>query len=90
MTAQAGDCKVIGIRLFALQQLRQRHGPGLMHSGTDRCLNTLQVELAGRLAVAENDAKQLLYFARDFFLDRFGRFFSCVDGAACSTGSMPV
>ena len=78
-----------GIRWLELQQLRQGNRPGLMHSGTDRCLNTLQVELAGRLAVAENDAKQLLYFARDFFLDRFGRFFSWADGAVSVTGRSP-
>ena len=86
MTAQTGDFKVIGIRLFELQQLRQRHGPGLMHSGADRCLDTLQVESASRLEVAENDAKQLLYLARDFFPDRFGSFFSWVDGAVSAAG----
>jgi hypothetical protein len=47
-----------------------------MHSGTDRGLDTFQVESASRFAVAENDAQQLLYFAGDFLLDRFGRFFS--------------
>jgi hypothetical protein len=57
-----------------------------MHSGTDRRLDTLQVESAGRLAIAENDVKQLLYFAGDFLLDRFGRFFSWVDGAVSVTG----
>lgn len=77
---------MIGIRWFEWQQLRKGSSPGLMHSGTDRCLDTLQVEPAARLAVAENDAQQLLYFARDFILDRFGRFFSCADGAVSVTG----
>lgn len=76
MTAPTGNFKVIGIRLFELQQLRQSHGSGLMHRGTNRCLDTLKIESASRLAVAKNDAQQLLYFAGDFFLDRFGRFFS--------------
>jgi hypothetical protein len=67
---------VIGIGLFELQQLSQGSGPGLMHCGTDRCLDTLQVESAGRFAVAENDAKQVLYFAGDFLPDDFSRFFS--------------
>jgi hypothetical protein len=47
-----------------------------MHRGTDHGLDTFQIELAACPAVAENDAKQLIYFAGDFFLDRFGSFFS--------------
>jgi hypothetical protein len=86
MTAQAGNFKVIGIRLFELQQLRQSQGSGLMHRSTDRCLDTLKIESASRLAVAKNDAKQLLYCAGDFFLDRFGRFFSWADGTVSDTG----
>lgn len=57
-----------------------------MHRGTDHCLDTLQIELAGCPAVAENDAQQLLYFADDFLLDRFGLFFSWADGAVSATG----
>jgi hypothetical protein len=56
--------------------LGQSTGPGVMHRGTDRGLYTLQIELAACPAVAENDAKQLIYFAGDFFPDRFGSFFS--------------
>jgi hypothetical protein len=89
VTAWTVDFMVIGIRLFELQQLRQRHGPGLMHSGTNRGLDTLQVESASRIAVAENDAKQLLYFAGDFLLDRFGRFFSRDGGAVSVAGRSP-
>jgi hypothetical protein len=47
-----------------------------MHGGTDHGLDTLQIELAACPAVAENDAEQLIYFAGDFFADRFGSFFS--------------
>ncbi len=85
-TAQAGDFKVLGIRLFELQQLRESHGPGLMHRSTDCCLDTLEIESAGRLAVAKNDVQQLLYFAGDFLLDRFGRFFSWAGDVASVTG----
>ena len=67
---------MLGIGWFELQQLRQGRGPGVMHRGTNRCLDTLQIEVAACPAVAENDAKQLIYFAGDFFLDRFGSFFS--------------
>ncbi|HEY5047300.1 MAG TPA: hypothetical protein VII49_04695 [Rhizomicrobium sp.] len=86
MTAQAGDLKVIGIRLLESQQLRQSHGAGLVHRSTDRCLDTLKIESASGLPVAKNDAKQLLYFAGDFFPDRFGRFFSWADGTVSATG----
>jgi hypothetical protein len=65
---------VVGLRRFKLQKLRQATGPGVMHRGTDHGLDTLQVQLAGCPAVAENDVKQLLYFTGDFFLDRFGFF----------------
>jgi hypothetical protein len=64
-----------------------------MHRGTDHGLDTLQIELAACPAVAENDAKQLIYFAGDFFPDRFGGFFpeptalsqplAAVRGSAC-------
>ena len=77
---------MVGLRRFELQQLRQDTGPGVMHRGTDHGLDTLQVQLAGCPAVAENDVKQLPYFAGDFFSDRLGRFFSCVDGEASATG----
>lgn len=77
---------MVGIRRFELQQLRQGTGPGVMHRRTDRGLDTLQIEVAACPAVAENDAKQLIYFAGDFFLDRFGRFFSWADGAVSATG----
>ena len=48
---------MIGIRRFELQQLCQGGGPGLVHGGADGCLDTLQIEAACGLAVAENDAQ---------------------------------
>ena len=86
MATRTRNCQVIGIRLFEFQQLRQGRGPGMMQSGTDRCLDALQIDSAGRSAVAENGAKQLLYFAGDFLLDDFRRFFSWPDGMASATG----
>jgi len=86
MTAQAGDFKMIVIRLFKLQQLRQSDGSGRMHRSTDRCLDTLEIEAARRPAVAQNNAQQLLYLAGEFFLDRFGSFFSWADATASITG----
>ena len=86
MTAPTRYGQVICIRWFELQQVRQHSGSGMKQSGTNRRLVTLQIQSDGRLAISENDAKQLLYFAGDFLEDRFRRFFSCADGAACSTG----
>jgi hypothetical protein len=77
---------MIGIGRFELQQRRQDRGSGMKQSGTDRRLGTLQIESAGSPAIPENDTKQLLYFAGDFFEDRFCRFFSWDDGAASATG----
>jgi len=74
---RAGERPVIPIRRFELQQLRQSGGPGIVHGRADRAFDRFQIELTGCFAVPENDAEQLLYFAGDFLLDRFGRFFSC-------------
>ena len=73
---------MVGIRRFESQQLTQGTGPGVTHRGLD----TLQIELAGCSAVAENNAQQLTYFAGYFPQDCFGRFFSWADGAASVTG----
>lgn len=86
VTTRTRHLKAIGVRRFELQQLYQRRSPGVMHRGTDHGLDTLQIEAAGCPAVAENDEKQLIYFAGDFLLDRFGRFFSWADGAVSVTG----
>jgi len=56
-----------------------------MHGRTQRHLDGFQIESAGLAASGENDTQQLIYFARDFLADRFGRFFSC-GGRASSTG----
>ena len=69
-----------------LQQLCQGYCTGLMHRGTDRRLAALQIQSASRPALTEDNAKELLYFAGDFFLDRFGRFFSWSVCSVCSIG----
>jgi len=48
-----------------------------MHSGAGGGFNRLQIETAGPAQSRENNLKELIYFVRDFLLDRFGRFFSC-------------
>jgi hypothetical protein len=57
-----------------------------MHSRTHGHLDGFQIETATLAAAVEDDAQQLIYFARDFLLDRFGRFFSCGVCSSCSTG----
>ena len=69
-----------------LQQLRQGYGTGLMHRGTDRRLDALQIQSASRLALPEDDPKQLLYLTADFLLDDLRRFFSRSVCSVCSTG----
>ena len=58
-----------------MQQFGQGCGPGLMHGRAHRHLDGFQIE-APRLAPAvEDDAQQLIYFARDFLTDRSAVFF---------------
>jgi hypothetical protein len=75
-TAGTRNRPAIGIRRFALQQSRQGRSAGPMHGGTHGDLDTLQIETAVEVAIAENNAQQLIYFAGDFLLDDLGRFFS--------------
>src|ERR1035437_6757566 len=57
-----------------------------MQGRTHGHLDGFQIETATLAAVVEDDAQELIYFARDFLLDRFGRFFSCGDSASGSGG----
>ena len=77
---------MVGIRRFALQQSRQGRSAGPMHGGTHGGFDTLQIEGAVEVAIAENNAQQLIYFAGDFLLDDLRRFFSCAVCWLCSTG----
>ena len=68
------------------QQLRQGYCTGLMHRGTDRRLDALQIQSASRPAITEDDPKQLLYLAADLLLDDSRRFFSWSVCPVCSIG----
>jgi hypothetical protein len=59
-----------------LQQFGQRRGPRLMHRRTHSHFDGFQIQTPRLAPTAEDDAQQLVYFARDFLMDRFGRFFS--------------
>ena len=55
------------------------HGRAYSHFGG------FQIETPRLVAATEDDPQQLVYFARDFGLDRFRRFFSCSESVS-STG----
>jgi hypothetical protein len=58
----------------------------VVHGRAHSHLDGLQIQVPRLTATAKDDAQQLVYFARDFLLDRFSRFFSWVVGEISSTG----
>jgi hypothetical protein len=76
---------VVRIWWIVSQQLGQRGSPGLMHGGSQSGFHRFQVESAVAVALLKNNAQKSVYFAGDFLLDDFGRFFSWADGRV-STG----
>ena len=86
MAASACYGPLVGRWGRALQQFCQCCGTGLMHGRTHRHLQGFQIQTSRLAAGTESDAQQLFYFARDFLLDGFRRFFSRADGAVTSTG----
>jgi hypothetical protein len=80
---RGGEDTLVGIegrqvrsRGWESQQFGQCGCSGLMESRAYRHFDGFQIEMARFAAGTEDDAQQLLYFAGDFLLDRFGRFFS--------------
>jgi hypothetical protein len=47
-------------------------------------LDGFQIQPAGLAPAGKDHAQKLVYFARDFLVDRFRRFFSC---SVCGSGS---
>ena len=86
MAAGTGYGPLVGRWEGKLQQFCQGYRARLMHGRTYRHLQGLQIQTPRLAPGAEGDRQQLFYFARDFLLDRFGRFFPWVDGAVSSTG----
>jgi len=79
------DGALLGGRDGELEQLAETCCSGVMHGRTYRHLDSFQIETAGFAAILEDHAQELVYFARDFLTDRFGRFFSSGDNVS-STG----
>jgi len=86
MAASACYGPLVGRWRRELQQFCQRCGTGLMHGRTHCHLQGFQIQTSRLAAGTESDTQQLFYFARDFLLDGFGRFFSWADGVVSSTG----
>ena len=86
IAARTGNRSVVLIRRIVLQQFRQRRSPSLMHGGADGSFDRFQVKAAGLAAVLKDDVQQAVYFAGNFFLDDFRRFFSWAVDSVCSTG----
>jgi len=76
-TTGAGLFSLIGAGRIALQQPAQGHGTDLMQRGSHGHLHGFQIQLAAFATLLKNQMQQSAYFAGDFLLDRFGRFFSC-------------
>lgn len=85
MAARARNTPLLGSRDGESQQLAERRGSGVMHDRTHGHLGSLQIETARLATLLEDHTQELVYFARDFPANRFGRFFSCGDSVS-STG----
>jgi hypothetical protein len=48
-----------------------------MHRRTDDGFDGFEVEATGPAAILKDRVQQPVYFAGNFLLDRFSRFFSC-------------
>jgi hypothetical protein len=86
LAADTREDTPIGGRRWEAQQFPERRRARLVHCGAHGHLDGLQIEAARLAEGAEDDAQQLVYFAGDFLLDRFGRFFSWASSSSASTG----
>ena len=86
MAAGTRKVPLAGSRGWELQEFAERRGSSVMHGRAHRHLDGFQVEMAGLAPVSEDHTQQLVYFARDFPVDRFGGFFPCGVCSVCSTG----
>ena len=77
LAARTSHAALVGSGGWKLQQFRQCRRSGLMHGRTHSQFDGFQVETSRFATTGEDDAQQLLYFARDFLANRLGRFFSC-------------
>jgi hypothetical protein len=86
VTARTWKGASAGWRHRKLQQLGQSGRSSVVHGRAHSHLDSLQIHQPCFVSGAEDDAQELVYFARDLLLDNFGRFFSWADGWSSSTG----
>ena len=60
--------------------------PGAVHRRADEGFDGFEVQAAGLAAILKDGVQKPVYFAGNFLLDRFSRFFSCGCDLASSTG----
>jgi hypothetical protein len=85
LTAAAGDLAVV--RQGHAQQPLHSHCPGVVHRVPHQQLDSLQIDGAALMPIAEDDLYDSAYFLGDFLLDCFCRFFSCGESVS-STGRL--
>ena len=86
MAASTRKGALLGGRHGELQQFAQRGCAGLVHGRAHRHLDGFQIQTPRLSATVEDDAQQLVYFARDLLADRFRRFFSSGESTSGSDG----
>ena len=86
MTARTRNSSLVGSRGCKLQQFGERCGPSPMHRRAHSHFDRFQIQTLALAAIVKDGTEQLVYFARDFLLNRFRRFFSCSLDGCSSTG----
>src|SRR5260370_23321728 len=86
MATRTSQGSLVGCRHWKSQKFGQRGCPGVMHGRTHSHLDSLQIQTPCLAAGAGDDAQQAIYFARDFLLDSFGRFFFLAGGWGSAPG----
>jgi hypothetical protein len=77
---------VVGARGGELQQLGQHSRSGVVHGRAYDHLHGLHLATPSLAKATTENAQQLVYFARDFLLDCFIRFFSSGESTSGSDG----
>jgi hypothetical protein len=85
VAADTGTQPLAGRRSGKLKEFGEQRGSGMVHRRPHPHLDRFQIQTAGLAAAREQDAQKLVYFARDFLADRFGRFFPSGESVS-STG----
>ena len=88
LTAGASSLPLLRARRVALQQLAQSHSADLMHGRPQGHFYGFQIQPGVFAALLQDQRQQPAYFASDFLLDGFDRFFSC-SVKVCSRGRKP-